>query len=84
MRLGIQRRCLGAVQSGVLSVRDHLSDFRCGDDFFAALCGRLYSFEHRRICGDDRVLAVTGRGSRLGLAERRADVEVTTKLFLYG
>src|SRR6266566_3931363 len=76
MRPGIQGRRLGAVQSRILPLCNNFSDFRCGDDFFAALCRCLYSVERRRVRCDDRVLAIIGRGSRLGLAEGGIDVEV--------
>src|SRR6266851_5398460 len=74
MRVGIQGRRLGAVQIGILFVRDHFSDLRCRDDFPAAVCGGVHGTAVWRVSGDAGVFAVAGGGAGLGVAEGRSDV----------
>jgi len=73
-RLGI-KATPGCNSKPNITICHNLSDFRCGNDFLLPLPSLLLD-ERRRVCGDDRILVVTGRGSRLGLAERGTDLEV--------
>src|SRR5690349_2563243 len=73
---GVERGRLDSFQGRILPVCHHLSDFRCRNDFFAAVCGCVYPFERRGFHGDVGFLVFISRGFGLGLAERGVGLEM--------
>src|ERR1044071_3908102 len=76
MRPGIEGRCLGAVQGGILSLRDHLSDLRRRNDFSAALRGGVHRARSRRVYRDDGFHFFAGGRSGVGVDEGSAHLEM--------
>ena len=73
---------MGTVQIGILSLRHYLSHLRRGNDFSAAVCGRVYGFKRRSVSGHDGLSALAGGRIGLGLEERRAYVAIISCLNL--
>ena len=76
VRTGVEGRRVGAVSLGLLSLRHHLFDLRCGSGFSVALCGGIHGIERGSLRSHAGFCAFAGRRLGLGMGKGNFDVGV--------